>query len=195
MNPTDMNKIDIVQPGPKKACEHFGATFSYCKHEASHPSPIQLDWSSEDWDSEKAKAREHKSLIVFNPPKPDSRQTAYLEIAHNLPYQNLSMHEDKKEEELPEVTGALVPPPEALAATPLTEVIKPENITEENNGALADQVQILQREEEEYAIHIGMLSDEEESNTRTDTDESAYLFIIKNKPRLGYNCVMILEEF
>ena len=26
MNPMDMNKIDIVQPGPKRSCECFGAT-------------------------------------------------------------------------------------------------------------------------------------------------------------------------
>ena len=47
---------------------------------------------------------------------------------------------------------------------------------EENNGGLTDQEQRLQREEEEYTIYIGMLSDEEESNTKTDTDESAYPF-------------------
>ena len=53
----DMNNIDIVQPAPKRECECFGVTCSYCKHEDPHPSPIQLDWSSEDWDGEKAKAR------------------------------------------------------------------------------------------------------------------------------------------
>ena len=96
-----------------------------------------------------------------------------LETADDLPIQNLSIHE---EEELPEVTDALVPSPEALLTTSVTEVVKPENITEENNGGLTDQEQMLQREEEEYAIYISMLSDEEESDTETDTDESAYLF-------------------
>ena len=86
------------------------------------------------------------------------------------------MHEGKLEEGLPEVTDELVPPPEASAATPVTDVIKPGNITEENNGGLIDKEQRLQREEEKYAIYIGMLSDKEESNTEADTDESAYLF-------------------
>ena len=75
---------------------------------------------------------------------------------------------------MPEVTDALVPPPEALAVTLVTDVIKLENIVEESNGGLTDQEQRLQREEEKYAIYIGMLSDEEESNT--ETDESEYLF-------------------
>ena len=38
----------------------------------------------------------------------------------DLPIQNLPIHENQKEEELPEVTEALVPPPEASAAPPVT---------------------------------------------------------------------------
>ena len=48
MNPMDRNKIDIVQPVPKRAYKHFGVTCSYCKYEAPCPSPIPSDWSSED---------------------------------------------------------------------------------------------------------------------------------------------------
>ena len=122
-----------------------GTTCSYCKHEVPHPSPIQSNWSSKDWDSEKAKAREQKSLIDFDPPKPDSNneQTMDLQTADNLPIQNLSIHKDKTEEELPEVTDSLVPPPEASASTLETEVIKPENIMEEIKGRLTDQEQRL----------------------------------------------------
>ena len=179
-----MNKIEIVQPTPRRVCECSGATCLYCKHEAPHPSPIQSDWSSKGWDGEKAKAREQKSLIDFNPPKPDSdKQMMYLETdkrkvvsADDLPIQNLLIHQDKVEEELPEVSDALVPPPEAPAATPVTDVANPEDIMEESNGGLTEQEQRLKREEEEYAIYIGMLSDEEESDTETDMDESIYLF-------------------
>ena len=128
-----------------------------------------MDWSSEDRGGEKAKAREQNALIDFNPPNPDSRQTMDLETADDLPMQNLSINEDKKEEELPEVTDVLVPPPEASAVTPVTKVTKLENIMEEDSGGLTDQEQTLQRKEGEYAIYIGMPSDEEESNTETDT--------------------------
>ena len=96
--------------------------------------------------------------------------------ADDLPIQNLSIKEDKPKEESPEVTDALVPPPEMSAATPATDVAKLEDITGENSGGLTEQEQALQREEEEYAIYISMLSDEEESNTETDTDESVYPF-------------------
>ena len=72
--PNNMNKIDIVQPTPKRACESSDSSCTYCKYEAPHPSPEPSDWSSEDWIGEKAKAREQKSLIDFMPPKQDSNQ-------------------------------------------------------------------------------------------------------------------------
>ena len=90
-NLMDMNKINIIQPVPKRACKHSAVTCSYCKYEAPHPSPIPSDWSSKDWDGEKAKAREQKSLIDFNPPKPDSRLTTDLETVNDLPIQNLTI--------------------------------------------------------------------------------------------------------
>ena len=76
-----------------------------------------------------------------------------------------------------EVTNTLVPLPEVSAATPAAEVMKQENIVEEeDNERLTDHEKTLQKEEEEYAIYIGMLSEEEESDTKTDTDESPYFF-------------------
>ena len=62
---TDINKINIIQPTPQKACEHFGATCSFCRQQAPYLLLVQLDWSSKDWDDNKAKAREQKSLISF----------------------------------------------------------------------------------------------------------------------------------
>ena len=74
--PMDMNKIDIVQPVPRRACECFGPSSSYCKHEYPHPSPVQSDWLSKDWDGDKAKEKEKKSLIDFKLPKPgNDRET------------------------------------------------------------------------------------------------------------------------
>ena len=72
--PMDMSKIDIVQPIPKRACKYFGPTCSYCKHKSPHPSPVHSDWSSEDWDGNKAKAKEQKSLIDFKPPEPNTKK-------------------------------------------------------------------------------------------------------------------------
>ena len=102
----DMNKIDLVQPTPRRAYKCFATSCSYCKHEATHPSPIQSDWLNKDWDSEKAKAREQKSLIDFDPPKLDSdKQTMDLETdkrkvvsADNLPATDVAKPGDIAEE-------------------------------------------------------------------------------------------------
>ena len=94
--------------------------------------------------------------------------------ADDLPIQNISIQQDKSKDELPEVTDALVPPPEALATTPATDVAKPEDIAEESNGGLTEQEQRLQREEEECAIYINVLSDKEESDTKTNMDKTVY---------------------
>ena len=54
--------------------EHFGSICSCCKHKAPHPSPVHSDWSSEDWDGHKAKTKEQKSLIGFEPPEPNNEK-------------------------------------------------------------------------------------------------------------------------
>ena len=96
--------------------------WSYSKYKAPHPSPMLSDWTSEDWDSEKAKVREQRSLIDLDPPKPDLRQTTDSKILNELPIQNLTIQIDGKEEEKsPEITDTLVPLPEMSAGTPMTE--------------------------------------------------------------------------
>ena len=60
---SDWNKLDIIQPTPKRLCNRSPKDCTYCAHNAPHPSPAPSDWSSEDWDGDKAKAREQRSLI------------------------------------------------------------------------------------------------------------------------------------
>ena len=85
MKSTDMNKINIIQPVPKKPCECSAHTCTYCKYKAPYPSPIPSDWSSEEWDGEKAKVREQRSLIDLDFPKPDPREMTDSEILNELP--------------------------------------------------------------------------------------------------------------
>ena len=87
--PNDMNKINIIQPTPKRACEHSDDLCTYCKYEAPHPSPKPSDWSSEDWDREKAKVREQKSLIGIMPPKQDTDPQMTEVMADDIPFQKL----------------------------------------------------------------------------------------------------------
>ena len=62
-NSSDMNKLNIIQPIPKRLCTRSLKDCTYCKYNAPHPSPAPSDWSSEVWDDDKAKAREQRSLI------------------------------------------------------------------------------------------------------------------------------------
>ena len=59
----DLNKIDIIQPAPKRLCTRTLKGCLYCMFDAPHPSTSLSDWSSEDWDGKKAKAKEQRSLI------------------------------------------------------------------------------------------------------------------------------------
>ena len=73
----------------------------------------------------------------------------------------------------------LVLPPETSEATPTTEEVTQDDDAEvDKKKQIEEQEQKLQKEEE-CVIYLGMLSDEEESNTETDTDDSSYLFMIK----------------
>ena len=178
LNLTHMNKVNVIQPVPKRACECSVDTCTYCKYEAPHPSSIPSDWSSEDWDGEKAKVREQRLLIYLDLPKPDPRQMTDSEILNELPIQNLTIQEDRKEgEKLPEITDTLVPPLEASATIPIMEEMKQENTVEKKDAeGLTDQEQKLQKDKEEYAIYVARISKEEESDTKTESDESPYFF-------------------
>ena len=182
----------MIQPVPKRACECFGPTCSCCKHEASHPSPVHSDWSSEDWDGDKAKAKEQKSLIDFELPKPDSDKeltdqltdVRKVILVDDIPFQNLTMGQDKPKVEPLEATSTLIPSPVAPTTALVTDMAKPDDVTkdtakpddtiEDNNGELTEHNQRLQKEAEKYKlydrVYIGQLSEED----TTDMDKSAY---------------------
>ena len=116
----------------------------------------------------KAKAKGQKSLIDFKPPKQDNdketdQKTDIGKVTDgdNIPFQNMTLGQDKPKEELLEVTGTLFPPPKA-------SVMADDN-TKHNNGGLTEQELRLQRAEEEYdRIYVGLISEETESGTEMD---------------------------
>ena len=55
---SEKNKIDIIKPTLRRACEGFSLSSSYHKQGTPHPSAINSVWFSEDWDGNKAKAKE-----------------------------------------------------------------------------------------------------------------------------------------
>ena len=86
-----MNKINVIQPTPKRACICSDGLYTYCKYENPHPSPEPLDWSNEDWDGEKDKARDQKSLIDFMPPKQGTDPQMTEMMADDIPFQELTI--------------------------------------------------------------------------------------------------------
>ena len=67
----ELDKVHIKTLMPIKMCDRFGLSCSCCEQGALHPSPQESDWSREDWDGTKAKARgETDTLIDFNEPRP-----------------------------------------------------------------------------------------------------------------------------
>ena len=70
----DFRKLDIIEPTPNKYVQGcMGST--YCKYDTPHPSMTPSDWSSEDWDGEKVKAREQCPLLDFNQLEKQLKQT------------------------------------------------------------------------------------------------------------------------
>ena len=63
-----------------------------------------------------------------------------------------------------------------VVETPATDAAKLDDSTETHYEMLTEQELRLQREEDKYAIYIGMMSKEEESDTETNTDETTYSY-------------------
>ena len=85
------------------ACNIFGLSCSYCKQGAPHPLPQNSDWSCEDWDGNKAKAKKQgKSLIDFNDPKPQTSMEQTMDI-DEVPFSKLQIGQSDPKEETLEV--------------------------------------------------------------------------------------------
>ena len=166
-----MNKINIIHPTPKRACECNNSSCTYCKYEAPHPSPVPLDWSSEDWDGEKAKAREQKLLVDFAPPKQDidppvmevmTDDIPFLKLTDDIPFLKLTVRLDSPDENPAEVMNTLISPLEAAAdisaiktpkaetEAPVTDMAKSDDSINVHYEMLSEQELRMQREGEKY---------------------------------------------
>ena len=134
MKVSDLNKINVVAPTPRKMCNSFGLSCLYCKQGALHPLPQDLDWSSEDWDGDKAKKREQsKSLIDFSDPKPKVEMEQTMDI-DEVPFSKPQIGQDDQKEEPLEVTESLVQPPSTTEISDDTaENTNGEELTETEN--------------------------------------------------------------
>ena len=134
-NPTDINKMNIIKITPQKACEHFGATWSFCRQQVPHPLPVQSDWSSKDWDGDKAKTREQNPIVKFDIPRPKTDNST-LNSVDSLPFQGLTIWTDKPDKKAPEVLTTLIPPiePGTMETIPKDDQAKLNPIPKEGGG-------------------------------------------------------------
>ena len=108
------NKISIIKCIPQMACKQFGATCSFCRQQVPHPSLNQSDWSSEDWDRDKDKAKEQNSIVKFNIPWPKMNNPT-LDPVDSIPFDKLTIQTDGPDKKALEVSATLIPPPEQAA--------------------------------------------------------------------------------
>ena len=122
------------------------------------------DWSSEDCDGTKAKAKEQtNSLLDYNMPKSQTDIDQKAD-ANEIAFIQLQTRQSDPKEEPVEVTDSLIPPP-------LTKMS--EDTVEKNSIVKLSEVERkLQQEEEKYEqyqrIYIGQLREEQESDTESD---------------------------
>ena len=148
--PNDMNKINIIQPTPKRACEYTGGSCTYCKYKIPHLPPVPLDWSSEDWDGEKAKAREQMSFIEFVPPKQDTDPQMMEVMADNIAFSKLTIQSDDPDENPVEVMNTLMPSLEAAGETPTADI--PAAKTPEIEASVTDKIKSDDSTETKYEV-------------------------------------------
>ena len=167
---SDMNKLNIIQPTPERLCTRTLKDCTYCMYNAPHPSPAPSDWSSEDWDGDKAKAREQGSLIDFKlldsqiqdtiqDTTPDKQEK---NLINGL--ENLMLEQDKTTLNM---TDTLVPPPDTSEEKCKAEGTKDDDEILTYN--MTEQEQRLQCKEEKYGIYMSTFSYEGE-NSDLDLD-------------------------
>ena len=106
--------------------------------------------SREDWDGAKAKTEEQKSLIDFKPPEPNNekgtdQQTDLGKVMEvdDLPFQSLTIGQDKPKEEPLELTDLLVPPP--VTASAMASVTADDTTEDTDEGLMQQELELQQR--------------------------------------------------
>ena len=94
-----------------------------------------------------------------------------------LPFQNLKIQPNKKDEKAPEVSTTPIPMLEkgALGTAPKNSISKFDMVPNEPDKTVACKLR-MQIEEVKYKLYIGQMGTEE-SDTETGTDQSEYPFL------------------
>ena len=154
---SDWNKLDIIQPVPKRLCNRSPKDCTYGTCNAPHISPAPSDWSGQDWDGDKANVREQRSLIDIKLVDAQVQDTTWetmldrqeKELVNGV--DNLMLDQDKTA-----LTDTLAPPPDTTEEECKVEGTKDDNKTLMYN--MTEQERRLQCEEEKFDIYISTFS-------------------------------------
>ena len=124
-----------------------------------------------DWDGDKAKAKEQKTLTDFDVPTQKLETEQAMDI-DEVPFHKLTLKQDEPKDTEPlEVMQSLVP----LPSDPTKEEAKANDEMKEEEGKTDMEIR-LQKEAEKFEmydrIYVGQLSKEETSDM--DTDDLTY---------------------
>ena len=108
-----------------------------------HPLPNQSDWSSKDWDGEKAKAKEQNPFFEFDSPKIKAGNPT-MDLLGSLPFQSLKIQPDKTEKKALEVSTTPIPPLQqgAVGTAPKDRISKLDMIPKEQDEMAAQELRM-----------------------------------------------------
>ena len=162
---------------------------TYCKYDAPHPSMTPSDWSSEDWDGEKVKAREQCPLLDFNQLEKQLKQTLQdpiqdvsqntlddhmVEKSLSKDLQDLTLKEDADNQNLADTQGTR---PEVLEDN--NKVEEKECKTLVLKYEMTKQDLRLQEEEHKYNIYMSTFSyegDDSDLDSEMDTESESHAY-------------------
>ena len=114
-----------------KTCKRWGLPWPFCAQSPQHPSPMDSDWSEEDWDAniekEKRKEKQRKEEEMKQRQEVEVQDKQIFDLNY---YPPSPIYEPSYEEEPPALVRNLVPDPtpEKIANTKQS---KKEDMTEE----------------------------------------------------------------
>ena len=138
-NPTMASNMAATStPSLEKACKSWGLPCLFCAQSTLHPSPVDSDWSKEDWDGdierEKRMEKERKEEEMKPRQEIEEKEKAILDPKYYLPS---PVYVPNYKEETPALVSDLVPnlAPEKTTNTKQNEK---ENKTKEDRRILLE---------------------------------------------------------
>ena len=143
----DANKINMIKCTlPKGMRVIWSHMLILQMQQVPHPLLDQSDWSSKDWDRDKAKAREQNSIIKFDIPWP-IRNNPTLDQVASIPFKDLTIQTDGPDKKALEVLTTPIAPLEqgAVETAPKDGQTKLDTVPKEEEEQAAERAKDIDR--------------------------------------------------